>query len=192
MSIVLASSSRYRAELLERLELPFTAVSPELDETPVAGEAPEVLVARLARGKAEAVARHYTDGLIIGSDQVALIGQDVLGKPGTQKRARAQLARLSGNEVRFLTGLCLINAASGRHQLTVVETPVRFRDLSKEEIADYVAREKPLDCAGAFKSEGLGIALFKSIEGTDPNALIGLPLIELCTMLKREGIPVIG
>ena len=138
------------------------------------------------------MAARFPQALVIGSDQVADCDGDILGKPGTEPRAREQLARLSGKRVRFLTGLCLLNAARGHSHVTVVETPVHFRKLSEEEIADYVAREQPVDCAGAFKSEGLGIALFREIGGSDPNALIGLPLIELCAMLRSEGVSVLG
>lgn len=190
--LILASTSTYRATLLERLGLPFRTVRPEVDEARLPGESPGELVARLSRLKAEAGAAGVRAALVIGSDQVAVLGSDVLGKPGSEARARAQLARLSGNRVTFLTGLCLVDADSGAQQLTVVETPVRFRSLSPAQIADYVVREQPLDCAGAFKSEGLGIALFESLGGSDPNALIGLPLIELCTMLERAGLPVLA
>jgi MAF protein len=163
-----------------------------VDETPLPGESARDLVARLASNKAAAIAAELAEGLVIGSDQVALLGSRILGKPGTEQRACDQLAELSGNEVLFLTGLCLINARTDRQQLVVAETPVRFRNLSGGEISDYVSRERPLDCAGAFKSEGLGIALFERIGGDDPNALIGLPLIELCRMLSCEGVLVLG
>jgi septum formation protein len=190
--LVLASSSKYRAGLLARLQLPFETADPAIDEAVRDGEAPEDLVARLAQAKAEAVAARFPQALVIGSDQVAVCDDEILGKPGTEPRAREQLARLSGKRVRFLTGLCLLNSAQDRYQLAVVETPVHFRDLSEREIADYVKREQPVDCAGAFKSEGLGIALFREIGGPDPNALVGLPLIELCAMLSSEGVDVIG
>jgi septum formation protein len=190
--LVLASSSKYRAGLLARLQLPFETADPAIDEAVRDGEAPEDLVARLAQAKAEAVAARFPQALVIGSDQVAVCDDEILGKPGTEPRAREQLARLSGKRVRFLTGLCLLNSAQDRYQLAVVETPVRFRDLSEREIADYVKREQPVDCAGAFKSEGLGIALFREIGGPDPNALVGLPLIELCAMLSSEGVDVLG
>lgn len=189
---MLASSSKYRAALLARLELPFETADPAVDETVQEDEPPEHLVRRLAQSKARAVAARFPQALVIGSDQVALCDGEILGKPGTELRAREQLARLSGKRVRFLTGLCLLNAAEGRSHLAVVETPVHFRELSEQEIADYVKREQPIDCAGAFKSEGLGIALFREIGGPDPNALIGLPLIELCAMLRSEGVDVLG
>jgi septum formation protein len=190
--LILASSSRYRADLLKRLGLPFHIHAPDIDESAAPDEEPRDLVERLARHKAAAVAETHRQALIIGSDQVAVLGERVLGKPGTAVRAREQLGMLSGRSVTFLTGLCLLDAASGAAQATVIPTTVRLRRLSTAEIADYVVREQPLDCAGAFKSEGLGIALFEAIEGTDPNALIGLPLIALCTMLRRAGVAVLS
>ena len=191
MHLILASTSTYRAALLKRLGLAFDTVAPEVDETPLAGETPAALVARLASLKARAGASTTPDALIIGSDQVAVLGDTILGKPGTAANAHAQLSRLSGKAVVFLTGLCLFNSRTSEQQLAVVETPVQFRNLSAPQIADYVAREQPLDCAGAFKSEGLGIALFEKLGGPDPNALIGLPLIELCSMLERAGVDVL-
>lgn len=190
--LVLASSSRYRAQLLARLGLPFTTQAADLDERPGAGESARGLVERLSREKAERVARDQPGALVIGSDQCALCDGRILGKPGAASRAREQLAMLSGNPVEFLTGLCLLDARSGTAQTTVALTTVRFRTLSAAQIADYVAREQPFDCAGAFKSEALGIALFEAIEGDDPNALVGLPLIALCSMLDRAGLPVLG
>lgn len=190
--LILASSSRYRATLLARLGLPFRTQAPDIDESRHADESAAALVRRLAAGKADAVAAAHPAALIIGSDQVAVLGSDILGKPGDPERAIEQLTRLSGQTVAFLTGLCLLDAETAQRQLAVVPTYVRFRELSLQEIRDYVAREEPLDCAGAFKSEGLGIALFEAIEGTDPNALIGLPLIELCRMLRNVGVKVLG
>lgn len=189
--LILASSSRYRADLLRRLGLPFAAYAPDIDESATPGERPRDLVERLARQKAAAVAQAHRNALIIGSDQVAVLGERILGKPGTAARAREQLGLLSGRSVTFLTSLCLLDAASGTAQAAVIPANVRLRQLSAAEIADYVAREQPLDCAGAFKSEGLGIALFEAIEGTDPNALIGLPLIALCSMLRQAGVAVL-
>jgi MAF protein len=190
--LVLASTSRYRAELLGKLGLPFVTASPGTDESPLPGESPQDLVTRLAQAKAEAVAARFPDALIIGSDQMAVCGSDVLGKPGTRERAEAQLALLSGRSVEFVTGLCLHDARSGRTAVEMDLTRVVFRQLSATEIRDYVAREQPLDCAGAFKSEGLGIALFERIEGEDPNALIGLPLIRLCRLLRAVDVTVLG
>ena len=192
MQIVLASSSTYRAELLARLGLPFETVAPAVDELPLAGESAVELVRRLAQLKAEAVAGDYQAALIIGSDQVALFNEQILGKPGSVANARAQLAILSGGEVCFLTSLCLLNSATGHIDVTVVETEVRFRQLTEAQIKHYVDREMPLDCAGAFKSEGLGITLFASVGGHDPSALIGLPLIELCSMLAGQGVAVLN
>ncbi len=192
MELILASTSRYRAQLLARLELPFSTVAPAVDETPMADESPGDLVIRLALLKAQAGARNATDALVIGSDQVAELDGRILGKPGTPDRARDQLNALSGREVVFHTGLCLFDTRDGSHQTAVVDTLVRFRPLSERQIRDYVDREQPLDCAGAFKSEGLGIALFEHLGGEDPNALIGLPLIRLCSMLERAGLPVLG
>ncbi|MCZ6711693.1 MAG: Maf family protein [Gammaproteobacteria bacterium] len=194
--LVLASSSAYRAALLSRLSLKFKTASPNVDESQRAGESAAVLVARLARAKAWAVALDYPDGLIIGSDQAAVVMTGdtavILGKPHTAERAHAQLLALSGQRVKFLTSVCLLNAATHALQLDVVETPVTFRQLTRPEIERYVELEQPLDCAGAFKSEGLGIALFESLGGDDPNALIGLPLIALCTMLRAEGVSVLA
>ncbi len=192
MELILASTSRYRAALLERLGLPFATLAPDVDETPLPDEAPRDLVRRLAIAKARAGAEQRPEALVIGSDQLAALDDEVLGKPGTESRAREQLSRLSGRSVTFLTGLCLVDGRTQQEQVEVVETPVRFRQLSQQQIADYVVREQPLDCAGAFKSEGLGIALFESLGGSDPNALIGLPLIALTTMLIKAGLPVLG
>jgi septum formation protein len=191
--LILASSSRYRRALLERLGLNFATTSPDVDETPRPGEAAEPLVSRLSRAKATAVAETVSEpALVIGSDQVAVLDGRILGKPGTEARARAQLAELSGRQVRFLTGLCLLTAPAGTAEEAVVVTEVQFRRLDSAEIDDYVARERPLDCAGAFKSEALGIALFEAIRADDPTALVGLPLIALCGMLRRAGMPVLG
>jgi MAF protein len=192
MHLILASTSPYRAELLARLGVPFSTESPATDESPLPAETPHDLVYRLAQRKAEAVAEHHDRALIIGSDQIAVLDEQILGKPGTAELARAQLALLSAREVSFMTGLCVLNTADGSLEVTVVETPVRFRQLSETQIAHYVEREMPLDCAGGFKSEGLGIALFEAIGGSDPSALIGLPLIELCAMLSRHGMDVLG
>lgn len=190
--LVLASSSPYRAQLLQRLGLPFAICAPDIDETALPQESAGQLVKRLARQKAAAVAEQHPQALIIGSDQVAEAAGRFLGKPGSVERAQAQLAELSGQTVTFHTGLCVLDAARAAEQADVVPTIVHFRTLTAAEIADYVARERPLDCAGAFKSEGLGIALFEALEGSDPNALVGLPLIALCTMLRRAGVAVLG
>jgi septum formation protein len=187
--LVLASSSPFRRELLEKLGLTFLCDSPDIDESPLAGETPEALVQRLALEKARAVAARHPGALIIGSDQVAVLEDgSIVGKPGSEEAAVAQLQRASGSSVTFLTGLCLLNATSGDHQLCCEPFRVHFRELPRDTIASYVKKEQPLNCAGSFKSEGLGITLFRRLEGDDPNALIGLPLIRLTDMLAMEGI----
>ena len=193
--LILASSSPYRRTLLERLGLPFEALSPDIDETPLPGEAAEALVLRLAAAKAAKIAEARPNAVIIASDQVALAdgpqGGAMLGKPGGRAGAIAQLTRLSGRRARFLTSLC-VRQPNGSQQLEAETTDVHFRTLSGQEIANYVDRDAPFDCAGAFRSEALGIALFQRIEGEDPNALIGLPLIRLCEMLRRAGFDPLG
>ena len=190
--LVLGSSSRYRAQILARLGLPFEQASPDIDETPKAGEPPRDLVLRLATAKGAALAKPFGNALIVSSDQVASIDDLILGKPGTPERAVAQLQRLQGRSVTFYTSIALLNATTGHSQLDLDITLVHFRALSDNQIQDYVARESPLDCAGAFKSEGLGAALFEAIETRDPCALIGLPLIRLCAMLETAGAPVLA
>lgn len=192
LPLLLASSSPYRRELLGRLGLEFSTCSPDVDERPRVGESPSELVQRLAEAKARAGAARVGQALVIGSDQVAVVGEEVLGKPGNFEGACMQLRRLSGERVTFLTGLCLYNSALQRVQLDRVSFTVVFRSLAESQIENYVRREQPLDCAGSFKSEGLGIALFARMEGEDPTALIGLPLIRLVDMLKGEGRDVLG
>lgn len=187
-TIILASTSPFRRELLGRLQLPFQAVAPETDESPLAGESPPATAERLSVAKARAVADRFPAGLIIGSDQVAYCGNTSFGKPGTQQNAIAQLRSMSGKTVVFHTGLCLLNAATGRTHVRGVPTEVRFRELSDTEILRYVNKEDALNCAGSARSEGLGISLLEHMRGDDPNALIGLPLIALCDMLRAEGI----
>jgi MAF protein len=189
--VVLASSSRYRQTVLAKLGLPFTAAAPDIDESPLPGEAPHALVARLAAAKARALAARFPNHLIIGSDQVAVLDGRMLGKPGTEPAAREQLRIASGRCVEFLTGLCLLDSASGSEHLVVEPFRVHFRTLTETQITHYVDREQPLDCAGSFKSEGLGIALFEKLEGDDPNALIGLPLIRLVRLLEQAGVAVL-
>ncbi|MCU0935248.1 MAG: Maf family nucleotide pyrophosphatase [Gammaproteobacteria bacterium] len=189
--IVLASTSPYRRELLVRLGLPFRVVSPSIDESARPGETPAALVRRLAEEKARAVAGAYPGALIVGSDQVAVLDGEVLGKPGTPERAVQQLGRASGRRVEFLTGLCLLDAGSGAAQVDVVPYAVVFRPLGAEQVRRYLEREQPYDAAGSFKSEGLGIALFERMEGEDPTALVGLPLIRLTEMLATAGVDVI-
>lgn len=189
--LILASSSPYRATLLSKLGLTFEQHSPNIDETPRPGETPAALVTRLAEAKARAVAAQHPDALIIASDQVAVLGDSMLGKPGNHATAVQQLRNASGNEVVFLTALALFNSASDRLHLDVEPFTVQFRTLSPAQIDNYLRIERPYDCAGAFKSEGLGIALFNRLSGDDPNSLIGLPLIRLIRMLEQEDIFVI-
>ncbi len=189
--LVLGSTSPFRRQLLEKLGLPFDTASPETDETPLGGETPEQLVARLAEAKARAVKSQHPEALIIGSDQVAVNEGEILGKPHTHDKAMEQLRNASGKHVRFLTGLCLYNAATDHAQVEVVPFDVVFRDLSDEMIDNYLKAEQPYNCAGSFKSEAMGIALFEKLEGEDPNTLIGLPLIRLVRMLEAEGVRVI-
>lgn len=186
--LVLASTSPFRREILQKIHIDFETCSPEVDETRLENETPEVLVARLAQAKAEAVANQYPNALIIGSDQVAVNGTEVLGKPGTHEKAIEQLMTTSGKKVTFLTGLALHNSATGDTQVKVVPFHVHFRELTKQQIENYLIVEKPYNCAGSFKSEAFGITLFSKLEGDDPNTLIGLPLIELVQMLETEGL----
>jgi 7-methyl-GTP pyrophosphatase len=187
LPILLASTSPYRRELLERLALPFETAAPAIDESRHPGESPVAMVCRLSEAKARAVAFDQA-ALVIGSDQVAILGEEVLGKPVTHERAREQLRRLSGRTVTFLTGLCLLNTATGEAQVDTVPFRVDFRALDEAQIDRYLRQERPYNCAGSFKSEGLGITLFERMEGDDPTALVGLPLIRLTTMLARNGI----
>lgn len=190
--IILGSSSPYRSELLAKLKLPFTTASPNIDETPLVGESPAQLVLRLAESKARKVAESNLSALVIGSDQVAVLDGQILGKPGTDDKAITQLQAASGKKVTFLTGLALYNAANRQMQSLVEPFEVHFRKLTEQQIRHYVALEQPLDCAGSFKSEGLGISLFSELRGSDPNSLIGLPLIRLIDMLAAQGVEVLG
>ena len=190
--LILASSSTYRKELLSRLRLPFDAVSPDIDETPLPGETPPDTALRLAVAKAEAVAREAGDALVIGSDQVATLDGEHIGKPGNHANALAQLQTMRGREVVFHTALCLLdNRADAPHrvQRENVQTVVRFRDLSDAELDAYLRIEQPYDCAGSAKNEALGIAIIEAIRSDDPTALTGLPLIALTTMLRNAGMP---
>ncbi|MCL7714393.1 Maf family protein [Stenotrophomonas mori] len=184
-ALILASTSRYRAALLARLGLPFSCLPPAVDETARDGETPAALAVRLARAKAAAVATRQPGAWAIGSDQAAELDGHALGKPGTHEAAQAQLAAMSGREVLFHTAVCLSDGT--RHLEAADLTRVRFRRLSGAEIERYVAAEQPLDCAGSFKCEGLGIALFEAIHSQDPTALVGLPLIPLCGLLREAG-----
>jgi septum formation protein len=190
--LVLASTSPFRRALLERLGIPFATALPNVDETMQPDEAPRDMVLRLALTKARSVAPSHPSALVIGSDQVACIDGRVLGKPGDRARAIEQLTRSSGREVVFYTGLCLLNTSTRRAQRYCEPFRVHFRKLSHEQIEGYVDREKPFNCAGSFKSEGLGIALFKRLEGDDPSALVGLPLIVLIRMLESEGVDLLA
>ena len=189
-TIILASSSPYRKALLQRLGLDFQVVSPDIDETAEPGEAPEVTVQRLAAAKAATAAAAYPAAIIIASDQVAVLNGEVLTKPGNRDRARRQLDAMAGHRVSFLTGLCVLNAALGRQQTACIPCAVVFRDYTAAEIERYLDAEAPYDCAGSFKSERLGIALVAEMDGPDPTALIGLPLIRLAEMLREEGLPI--
>ncbi len=185
--LVLASTSPFRRELLQRLGIAFTTAAPDVDESALPGESPAELVRRLSESKARAVGKTHA-GLIIGSDQVATTGEDILGKPGNHERAVEQLQRLAGRCVTFHTGLCLLDTAQDTMQLDVVPFSVEFRQLSDAQIERYLRREQPYNCAGSFKSEALGITLFTRMRGDDPTALIGLPLIRLTDMLAAAGI----
>ena len=185
--LILASTSRYRHALLQRLQRPFTAVAPPVDETPAPGEAPRALALRLALAKAEAVARLHPQAVVIGSDQVADLGGEPLGKPGDHARAVAQLSRMRGQTVLFETAVAVVCLATGFAQSDLATVRVRFRNLSDAEIEAYLLAEQPYDCAGSAKSGGLGISLLESIENDDPTALVGLPLIRTCHLLRAAG-----
>ena len=189
-TLILASTSPYRRELLHRLGLPFAVASPQTDESRWPGESPEAMALRLSEAKARAVSGTHPDALIIGSDQVATVDGLIYGKPGSHERAVDQLRVLSGKTVNFYTGLCLYNARTGVVEVCGVPTLVTFRNLTDEEIERYLRREPAYDCAGSARSEGLGIALLSRIAGDDPNALVGLPLIALCALLRRQGVAV--
>lgn len=188
--LVLASTSPYRRELLARLQLRFETAAPEIDESPLHGESGRDCAMRLARLKARAVGPEYASGLVIGSDQVAECDGRRLDKPGTVDGAAEQLSWASGKEAVFNTAVTLFNGASGREQTRVVPTRVRYRRLTAAEIERYLNHEAAIDCAGSAKAEGLGISLLEAIEGSDPTALIGLPLIALCEMLRAENVPI--
>jgi septum formation protein len=189
--IVLASTSIYRSQLLSTLQIPFQTAAPDVDETPLPGESAEQTSWRLSRTKAEVVARRFPDALIIGSDQVALLDDQQIGKPLNHDNAVLQLNMMRGKTVTFYTALSLLNAANGEMQTDVAITKVSFRNLSDEQIERYLKKEQPYHCAGSAKSEGLGIALISSIRGDDPNALIGLPLILLVGMLEKQGVRIL-
>lgn len=187
-TLVLGSTSRYRRELLQRLGLPFTVAAPDVDEAPLPGETPRALALRLALAKAHAVAAQHPDAVVIGSDQVADLHGQPLGKPGTHERASAQLQRMSGETVIFQTAVAVVCAATGFEQVDLAPVEVRFRTLTGDEIERYLHAEQPYDCAGSAKSEGLGISLLDAILSDDPTALVGLPLIRTCRMLRAAGL----
>lgn len=190
-SVILGSTSRYRRELLSRLNLRFETVAPDVDETPHPGEKPPDLALRLALAKAREVARRHPDAVVIGSDQVADLAGEPLGKPGTHERAVEQLRRMRGQTVVFQTALAVVCQASGFEQSDLAAVRVVFRNLGDDEIERYLRAEQPYDCAGSAKSEGLGIALLERIDNDDPTALIGLPLIRTCRLLSAAGVPVL-
>lgn len=187
-TLVLASTSPYRQALLERLQLPFITHAPNIDETPLPNETPEELVKRLSCEKAKAVAIHYPQAVVIGSDQVATLEGNIIGKPNDHENAKQQLRQSSGKTVTFLTGLTVFNTATGKVDTVIDSFEVTFRKLNEQQIESYLLKEKPYDCAGSFKSEGLGIVLFEKMEGNDPTSLIGLPLIQLTTLLTKLNI----
>ncbi len=189
--LLLASSSPYRHQLLKKLQLDFDWDRPDIDETPKLDEPPEALVLRLASTKAQTLASKYPQHLIIGSDQVAAFDHQIIGKPGNHEKAFAQLKKFSGNKVLFYTGLCLFNPQTQNCHIQLETNQVHFRNLRDAQIENYLQREMPYDCAGSFKSEGLGISLFQSMEGRDPNSLIGLPLMALVDLLEKEGVNVL-
>ena len=190
-ALVLGSTSRYRKELLSRLGLPFSTDSPQVDETPRPGERPADLALRLAIAKARDVAQRHPEAVVIGSDQVADLLGEPLGKPGTHERAVAQLQRMRGQTVVFPTAVAVVCLATGFEQVELAPVAVVFRDLGDAEIEHYLRTEQPYDCAGSAKSEGLGIALLERIDNDDPTALVGLPLIRTCRMIRAAGVPVL-
>jgi len=190
--LILGSTSRYRRELLQRLQIPFEVLTPDVDETPLPGEKPSVLAARLALAKAHAVADAAPDAVVIGSDQVADLHGQPLGKPGTHERAVAQLRQMRGQTVIFQTAVAVVCKESGFEQSSLAAVKVTFRDLTDDEIENYLRAEQPYDCAGSAKSEGLGITLLAAIESDDPTALVGLPLIRTCQMLRAAGIELLS
>ncbi len=192
VQLVLGSTSPFRKSLLEKFNLEFVCAKPCIDESALPNEPPEQLVARLALQKAEKVSQEFANGLIIGSDQVAICEGQILGKPHNFDNGVKQLSSFSGKTVTFLTGLCLLNANTGKSQVIVEPFYVSFRELTLAEISAYLKAEQPYNCAGSFKSEGLGICLFESLKGDDPNTLIGLPLIRLRQLLKNEGFDVLA
>ena len=191
MKLILASTSPFRKTILEKLGITFETASPDVDETAQSNETPQQLVERLSIAKAKAIADKNNNALIIGSDQVAVIDGEILGKPHTHENAVKQLQKAAGKTVTFYTGLCLFNSASNQYQSAVVPFNVVFRQLTDAQIENYLLKEQPYNCAGSFKSEALGIVLFERLEGEDPNTLMGLPLIRLVRMLEKENFPIL-
>jgi MAF protein len=191
MNIILGSTSPFRKSLLERLDIDFSCDSADIDETPLQNEAVEDMVVRLAIKKASAIADRHPDSLIIGSDQSAVLNGKKLSKPGNFENAFKQLSNASGQKITFQTGLCLLNTKTGNIQSKCVPYKVVFKELTPSMIKNYLHKEEPYNCAGSFKSEGMGIALFERFEGSDPNALIGLPLIQLVNFLENEGVSIL-
>ena len=191
-TLILGSTSSYRRELLSRLHIAFDVAAPDVDETPLAGEAPRALAERLALAKAKAVAAKFPAAVVIGSDQVADLNGQSLGKPGTHAKAVAQLRLMRGKTVIFQTAAAVVCLETGFEQQSLAAVRVKFRDLTDDEIENYLQLEKPYDCAGSAKSEGLGIALLESIDSDDPTALIGLPLIRTCQMIRAAGVALLS
>lgn len=190
-SLILASSSPFRKELLSRLHLPFNTISPDIDETRMSDESAERYVRRLAVGKAQVIAQDNVDSIIIGSDQCAYLNGQILGKPGTHENAIKQLQQARGQEVIFYTGLCVMQQSSGFSQVDCIQYRVGFRDLTDQQIEHYLITEKPYNCAGSFKSEAYGISLFSYMSGDDPTSIVGLPLIRLISMLEAVEVKVV-
>jgi septum formation protein len=189
--LILASTSVYRRQLLERLRIPFVVISPEVDESALAGESPEQVARRLALAKAQAIAAQHPESVVIGSDQVADLAGEALGKPHTHERAVAQLQRMRGHTVIFQTAVAVVCQATGFARVDLAPVSVRFKALTNTQIEHYLRTEQPYDCAGSAKSEGLGIALLECIDNDDPTALVGLPLIRCCMLLEAAGIPLL-
>ena len=189
MKLILSSTSPFRKQILDKLHLPYETDSPDIDESPVTDESIEDMVVRLAEGKARAVAERHPKSLIIGSDQSAVLKGEILSKPGGYEKAFSQLKAASGQKIVFQTGLCLLNTQTNQMQSACVPYTVIFKQLTDQQIQNYLEQEEPYNCASSFKSEALGIALFERFEGEDPNALIGLPLIKLVEMLNKENMP---
>ncbi len=192
ISLVLGSTSPFRKNLLEKLNLPFTCAKPAIDETPFNNESPQALVQRLATEKAKAVAVNFPEALIIGSDQVAVCDREIIGKPHNFDNAVKQLQKFSNKRITFYTGLCVYNSKNNSSSVILEPFNVHFKQLTQTDIKNYLMAEQPYNCAGSFKSEGLGICLFKRLEGDDPNSLVGLPLIKLVALLKEQGLDVLA